>query len=101
MFDSNEGFILSLSRLRSISYESKIEDYLRIDFLSTAISWKEPCQSSAHSLLLAASNKIRMIESGTNIMMLVYYMTGISLARTRIMYSKAKLMRAIRLQSIV
>ena len=65
------------------------------------MSWKEPCQSYAHSPLFAENSRVIPIDRGRNIIVLVYSMTGMSSTRKRIKYYKARLNRAIRLLRIV
>jgi hypothetical protein len=46
------------------------------DFLSTAISWKLPCQISAHSPLFDAASNMITVATGMKIMTPKYSITG-------------------------
>ena len=105
-FVRREGFIFNFYKFLSSSSSSKIDsDSLLIDFRSIAISWKDPCQSSAHSPLLEDKSKIRRNETGRKMITLVYSSTGRSSAMIKIRYSRKRHTRAIivlkRVQNLV
>lgn len=61
-------------------------DSLLIDLRSMAMSWKEPCHSSAHSPLFEDNSRIRINEIGRKAITLAYSSTGKSSARIMMRY---------------
>jgi hypothetical protein len=74
--DSKEGFIFRESRLLSIESSSIFIVSLLTDLLSTAMSWKLPCHTSAHSPLLEANKSMTAKLVGMKVITLIYYITG-------------------------
>jgi hypothetical protein len=59
-----------------ISSSLSEEDSFLTDFLSTAISWKLPCQIYAHSPLLEAASSIIVVATGIKMITPKYSITG-------------------------
>ena len=72
-----------------------MDESLLIDFLSTAISWNDPCHNSAHSPLFEANIKTNAIETGKKIIALVYSKTGSYPEQKSIRYSLTMLITAM------